>query len=85
MSKARSRLWAAGRLAGQALQLDVDQGGNVATVMGFTLIPVVRAMGAGFELANWYRQKHSMQNAAARRRLPRSSMAVPVMTLKPRL
>jgi Flp pilus assembly protein TadG len=32
--------------------------------MGFTLIPVVRAMGAGFELANWYRQKHSMQNAA---------------------
>ena len=32
--------------------------------MGFAMIPIVGAMGSGFEVSNWYMRKHAMQNAA---------------------
>jgi Flp pilus assembly protein TadG len=32
--------------------------------MGFAMIPIVGAMGIGFEVSNWYMRKHAMQNAA---------------------
>jgi Flp pilus assembly protein TadG len=65
MSRVANRLWGCwAALARQALRLGGDKGGNVAIVMGFAMIPIVGAMGAGFEFANWYMRKHSMQNAA---------------------
>jgi Flp pilus assembly protein TadG len=54
--------WAA--LARQALRLGVDRRGNVAMIMGLSLVPIVGALGLGFEVSNWYLRKHAMQNAA---------------------
>jgi Putative Flp pilus-assembly TadE/G-like len=54
--------WAA--LARQALRLGADRRGNVAMIMGLSLVPIVGALGLGFEVSNWYLRKHAMQNAA---------------------
>jgi hypothetical protein len=54
--------WAA--LARQALRLGADRRGNVAMIMGLSLVPIVGALGLGFEVSNWYLTKHAMQNAA---------------------
>jgi Flp pilus assembly protein TadG len=51
-------------LARQLHLLGGDRRGNVAIVMGFAMIPIVGAMGIGFEVSNWYMRKHAMQNAA---------------------
>ena len=51
-------------LARQALRLRADQRGNVAIIMGFAMVPIVGALGIGFEISNWYMTKHAMQNAA---------------------
>ncbi len=48
----------------QALRLRVDRRGNVAIIMGFAMVPIVGALGIGFEVSNWYLRKHAMQNAA---------------------
>jgi Flp pilus assembly protein TadG len=52
------------RLARQALRLGADRRGNVAIIMGFAMVPLVGALGIGFEVSNWYMRKHAMQNAA---------------------
>ena len=54
--------WAA--MARQALRLGADRCGNVAMIMGLSMVPIVGALGLGFEVSNWYLQKHAMQNAA---------------------
>jgi Flp pilus assembly protein TadG len=41
-----------------------DERGSVATIMGFLLIPLVGALGLGFEVSNWYMTTRNMQNAA---------------------
>jgi hypothetical protein len=32
--------------------------------MGLAMVPIVGALGLGFEVSNWYLRKHAMQNAA---------------------
>ena len=44
--------------------LGADGRGNVAIIMGFAMVPLVGALGIGFEISNWYMTKHAMQNAA---------------------
>src|ERR1700722_3580754 len=51
-------------VARQALRLGADRRGNVAMIMGLSMVPIVGALGLGFEVSNWYLQKHAMQNAA---------------------
>ena len=65
MSKHRnifSLCWTA--LARQALRLGADRRGNVAIIMGLSMVPIVGALGLGFEVSNWYLRKHAMQNTA---------------------
>src|SRR5258708_27618191 len=45
-------------------RLRADEGGAVSVMMGFLLIPLVGALGIGFEVSNWYLTARSMQNAA---------------------
>ena len=47
--------------------LPADQRGNVAIMMGLLMVPVIGAMGVGFEVSNWYLTKRAMQNAADQR------------------
>jgi hypothetical protein len=65
MSMQRSRFlasWAA--LARQMVRFRADRRGNVAMVMGLSMVPIVGALGLGFEVSNWYMRTHAMQNAA---------------------
>ena len=48
----------------QALRLCADRRGNAAIVLGLSLVPIVGALGLGFEVSNWYLRQHAMQNAA---------------------
>src|ERR1700737_1585866 len=41
-----------------------DERGAVSVVMGVLMIPLVGALGVGFEISNWYLKARSMQNAA---------------------
>jgi Flp pilus assembly protein TadG len=41
-----------------------DERGTVAIIMGFLIIPLVGALGIGFEVSNWYMNGRGMQNAA---------------------
>lgn len=41
-----------------------DQRGAVSVIMGFLIIPLVGALGIGFEVSNWYMTTRAMQNAA---------------------
>ena len=52
------------RLIGNVRRLRADERGTVSVIMGFLLIPLVGAMGLGFEVSNWYLTLRGMQNAA---------------------
>src|ERR1700720_2886104 len=41
-----------------------DERGAVSVVMGVLMIPLVGALGIGFEVSNWYLKTRGMQNAA---------------------
>src|ERR1700730_15323418 len=41
-----------------------DERGAVSVVMGVMMIPLVGALGIGFEVSNWYLKARDMQNAA---------------------
>jgi len=45
-------------------RLRKDQRGTVSVIMGFLIIPLVGALGVGFEVSNWYMNGRAMQNAA---------------------
>src|SRR4030081_2250362 len=51
-------------LSKQLHRLRADEGGAVSVMMGFLLIPLVGALGIGFEVSNWYMTARGMQNAA---------------------
>jgi hypothetical protein len=51
-------------LSKQLHRLRADEGGAVSVMMGFLLIPLVGALGIGFEVSNWYMTARNMQNAA---------------------
>jgi Putative Flp pilus-assembly TadE/G-like len=48
----------------QLRRLRADERGTVAIIMGFLIIPLVGALGIGFEVSNWYMITRGMQNAA---------------------
>ena len=45
-------------------RLRKDQRGTVSVVMGILIVPLVGALGIGFEVSNWYMSVRGMQNAA---------------------
>ncbi len=45
-------------------RLRKDQRGTVAVIMGVLIVPLVGALGVGFEVSNWYMIGRGMQNAA---------------------
>jgi Flp pilus assembly protein TadG len=45
-------------------RLREDKRGTVSVLMGFLIIPLVGALGVGFEVSNWYMTGRFMQNAA---------------------
>jgi hypothetical protein len=45
-------------------RLREDQRGTVAVIMGLLIVPLVGALGVGFEVSNWYMNARGMQNAA---------------------
>src|SRR5229473_6448194 len=48
----------------QLRRLRTDERGTVAVIMGVLIIPLVGALGIGFEVSNWYMTTRGMQNAA---------------------
>jgi hypothetical protein len=51
-------------IANQVRCLRKDERGAVSVMMGLLLIPLVGALGVGFEVSNWYMTARGMQNAA---------------------
>src|SRR6266567_117712 len=45
-------------------RLRKDQRGTVSVIMGLLIVPLVGALGIGFEVSNWYMTGRFMQNAA---------------------
>jgi len=45
-------------------RLREDQRGTVSIIMGLLIVPLVAALGIGFEVSNWYMTGRGMQNAA---------------------
>jgi hypothetical protein len=45
-------------------RLRADERGAVSVMMGVLMIPLVGALGIGFEVSNWYLKTRGMQNAA---------------------
>jgi hypothetical protein len=45
-------------------RLRADERGAVSVMMGVLMIPLVGALGIGFEVSNWYLKVRGMQNAA---------------------
>jgi hypothetical protein len=45
-------------------RLRADERGAVSVIMGVLMIPLIGALGLGFEVSNWYMTTRSMQNAA---------------------
>ena len=48
----------------QGRRLAADERGAVSVVMGVLMIPLIGALGIGFEVSNWYMTTRGMQNAA---------------------
>src|SRR5260370_9919081 len=48
----------------QISRLRDDERGTVAIIMGVLMIPLLGALGIGFEVSNWYMITRGMQNAA---------------------
>ena len=48
----------------RAGRLGADERGAVSVVMGVLMIPLIGALGIGFEVSNWYLTARGMQNAA---------------------
>src|ERR1700737_3031436 len=46
------------------IRLRADERGTVAILMGLLLVPLIGALGVGFEVSNWYLTARGMQNAA---------------------
>ncbi len=44
-------------------RLRTDERGTVAVIMGVLIIPLVGALGIGFEVSNWYMITRGMQNS----------------------
>src|SRR5438552_5943586 len=51
-------------IANQVRCLRRDERGAVSVMMGLLIIPLVGALGVGFEVSNWYMTARGMQNAA---------------------
>jgi Putative Flp pilus-assembly TadE/G-like len=51
-------------IANQLRRLRADERGAVSVIMGVLTIPLVGALGIGFEVSNWYLTTRGMQNAA---------------------
>jgi Flp pilus assembly protein TadG len=51
-------------IANQLRRLRADERGAVSVIMGVLMIPLVGALGIGFEVSNWYLTTRDMQNAA---------------------
>ena len=51
-------------LGRQSIRFRVDRRGNFAIIRGFAMVPIVGALGLGFEVSNWFMTKHARQNAA---------------------
>jgi hypothetical protein len=51
-------------IAKQLVRLRADERGAVSVIMGVLMIPLVGALGIGFEVSNWYLTARGMQNAA---------------------
>jgi hypothetical protein len=47
-----------------AIRFRADERGTVAILMGLLIVPLVGALGVGFEVSNWYMTVRGMQNAA---------------------
>jgi hypothetical protein len=45
-------------------RLREDRRGTVSVIMGLLIVPLVGALGVGFEVSNWYMNGRAMQNAA---------------------
>src|ERR1700720_2378502 len=45
-------------------RMRADERGAVSVIMGVLMIPLVGALGIGFEVSNWYMTTRGMQNAA---------------------
>src|SRR4051812_33298715 len=45
-------------------ELRSDQRGNIAVTMAIVMTPFMGALGAGYEVSNWYLISRNMQNAA---------------------
>src|SRR4029450_6979521 len=50
-------------LSKQLHRLRNDQRGTVSLMMGLLIVPLVGALGIGFEVSNWYMTGRNMQNA----------------------
>ena len=51
-------------IANHIRRLRADERGTVAITMGVLMIPLIGALGVGFEISNWYLTARGMQNAA---------------------
>jgi Putative Flp pilus-assembly TadE/G-like len=51
-------------VANLARRFRADEHGATSVVMGVLMIPLVGALGIGFEVSNWYLKARGMQNAA---------------------
>src|SRR5882757_436074 len=51
-------------IANEVRRLRADERGAVSVIMGVLMIPLVGALGIGFEVSNWYLTARGMQNAA---------------------
>src|SRR6266404_4510599 len=52
-------------ITNQLRRLRADERGTVSILMGFLIIPLVGALGIGFEVSTWYMTTRGMQNTAA--------------------
>src|SRR5260370_14382603 len=60
----RDHLMVLSSILHQLRRLRADERGSVAIIMGVLIIPLVGALGIGFEVSNWYMTARGMQNAA---------------------
>src|SRR5258705_1229397 len=51
-------------ITNQLRRLRADERGTVSILMGVLIVPLVGALGLGFEVSNWYMTTRGMQNAA---------------------
>jgi Flp pilus assembly protein TadG len=60
----RDHLMVLSSILNQLRRLRADERGAVSVIMGVLIIPLVGALGIGFEVSNWYMTARGMQNAA---------------------